>query len=248
MASTTDAKPTLAALKTPLSATYPSELRSPMVHSATTPIFANIKREDSDLKTPITPPTAYLEFLKSLSPVLTSPMSTGTSSRFVFEGSRPPSVTSAASSTSFTSTSAPADKDSPATSRSSSCTRCDPARDEPPMSAPPTKLQMVSIPPPSPFVRPQSARTPRLYIPPSPSSPAGVRSPASAKSIHSPFSAISPKTWDPEKKKTGRSRRVSVRQVVTRTVTYHTTPVDAKAPGFPQIDPAPRGKRRKIEE
>jgi hypothetical protein len=243
---TTDAKPVLSSLKTPQSATYPSELRSPMIHSATTPIFANIKRED-DLKTPITPPTAYLEFLKNLSPVLTSPMSTGTSSRFVFESSRPVSVTSAASSASFTSTSAPADKDSPATSRSSSCSRCDPSRDEPPMSAPPTKLQVVSIPPPSPFKRPQSARTPRLYIPQSPYSPAGVRSPASAKSIHSPFSANSPKTWDADKK-TGRSRRVSVREVVTRTVTYHRTPVDAKAPSFPQIDPAPRGKRRKIEE
>ncbi|KAF1943475.1 hypothetical protein EJ02DRAFT_134634 [Clathrospora elynae] len=245
----TDSKPALSALKlklkTPLSATYPSELRSPMVTSATTPIFANIKRED-DLKTPITPPTAYLEFLKNLSPVLSSPMSTGTSSRFVFEG-RPTSVTSSASSTSFTSTSAPVDKESPATSRSSSCSSSDPSKDEPPMSAPPTKLQMVTIPPPSPFIRPQSARTPRLYIPQSPYSPAGVLSPASAKSIQSPYSAVSsPKTWDAEKK-TGRSRRVSVREVVTRTVTYSRTPVDAKAPQFPQIDPAPRGKRRKIE-
>jgi hypothetical protein len=115
------------------------------------------------------------------------------------------------------------------------------------MSAPPTKLQMVTIPPPSPFTRPQSARTPRLYIPQSPYSPAAVRSPASAKSIQSPFSAVSsPKPWDAEKK-TGRSRRVSVREVVTRTVTYSRTPVDAKAPQFPQIDPAPRGKRRKVE-
>ncbi|CAO2648809.1 Nn.00g097580.m01.CDS01 [Neocucurbitaria sp. VM-36] len=242
----TDSKPALSTLKTPLSATYPSELRSPMIHSATTPIFANIKRENDDLKTPITPPTAYLEFLKSMSPVLTSPMSTGTSSRFIFEGSRPVSVTSSASSASFTSTSAPVDKDSPATSRSSSCSRCDPSKEEPPMSAPPTKLQMVTIPPPSPFTRPQSARTPRLYIPQSPYSPAGVRSPASAKSIHSPFSAASPKTWDLEKKP-ARSRRVSVREVVTRTVTYSHTPVDAKAPQFPQIDPAPRGKRRKLE-
>ncbi|KAF1836616.1 hypothetical protein BDW02DRAFT_221328 [Decorospora gaudefroyi] len=244
----TDSKPSLSTLKTPMSATYPSELRSPMISSATTPIFANIKREDSDLKTPITPPTAYLEFLKNLSPVLSSPMSTGTSSKFVFGDSRPTSVTSSASSASFTSTSAPADKDSPATSRSSSCSRCDPAKDEPPMSAPPTKLQMVTIPPPSPFIRPQSARTPRLYIPQSPFSPAGmVQSPASANSIQSPFSAVSsPKTRDVEKK-TGRSRRVSVREVVTRTVTYSRTPIDAKAPQFPQIDPAPRGKRRKVE-
>lgn len=229
-----------------MSATYPSELRSPMVHSATTPIFANIKREADDLKTPLTPPTAYLEFLRTLSPVLSSPMSTGASTRFVFEANRPVSVTSSASSASFTSTSAPVDKDSPATSRSSSCSRCEQSKDDPPMSAPPTKLQTVTIPPPSPFNRPQSARTPRLYIPQSPYSPANIRSPASAKSVQSPFSAMSPKTWDAEKK-TGRSRRVSVREVVTRTVTYSRTPVDAKAPQFPQIDPAPRGKRRKCE-
>ncbi len=242
----TDTKPVLPTLKTPLSATYPSELRSPMVHSATTPFFAHIKRED-DLKTPITPPTAYLEFLKTLSPVLTSPMSTGTSSRFVFEGSRPVSVTSSASSASFPSTSAPRDTDSSATSRSSSCSRSDAHKDDVPMSAPPTKVQTITIPPPSPFTRPHSARTPRLYIPQSPYSPnsGAVRSPKSAKSVHSPFSVVSPMTWDSEKKP--RARRVSVREVVTRTVTYSRTPVDAKAPQFPQIDPAPRGKRRKVE-
>ncbi|KAF2109058.1 hypothetical protein BDV96DRAFT_652296 [Lophiotrema nucula] len=248
---TTESKPALSTLKTPLSATYPSELRSPMVHSAVhsaaaTPTF--IKREEA-LKTPITPPSAYLDFLKTLSPVLMSPMPTGTSSKFVFEGNRPPSVTSAASSASFTSTSHPVDKDSvasPASSRASSCCNCDQSKQEPPKSAPPPKVDTVTIPPPSPFTRPQSARTPRLYIPQSPYSPASVRSPASAHSLSSPYSAVSPKTWDLDKK-TGRTRRVSVREVVTRTVTYSSTPVDKQAPGFPQIDPAPRGKRRKIE-
>lgn len=248
---TTDSKPALSALKTPLSATYPSELRSPMVHSASTPTFATIKKEDS-LKTPITPPTAYLDFLKTLSPVLMSPMSSGTSSKFVFEGNRPTSVasvTSSATSASFTSTSGPTDKttsSSPATSRASSCCNCDNAKPEAPKTAPLSQEQTVTIPPPSPFTRPQSARTPRLYIPQSPYSPATVRSPASATSVNSPYSAVSPKTWDLEKK-TGRTRRVSVREVVTRTVTYSTTPVDTKKPDFPQIDPAPRGKRRKIE-
>ncbi|KAF2242800.1 hypothetical protein BU26DRAFT_133434 [Trematosphaeria pertusa] len=256
----TDSKPPLSTLKTPVSATYPSELRSPMVLSATTPTSAFIKKEGDSMKTPITPPTAYLDFLKTLSPVLMSPMSTGTSSKFVFEGNRPASmtsVTSSASSASYTSTSAPADKtDSPATSRASSCCNCDHSKQEKqekqevPQSAPPTKTkpETVTIPPPSPFTRPQSARTPRLYIPQSPYSPATVRSPASANSTNSPYSAVSPKTWDLEKK-TGRTRRVSVREVVTRTVTYSTgnTPVDPKAPNFPQIDPAPRGKRRKIE-
>ncbi|KAJ4983105.1 hypothetical protein SVAN01_11404 [Stagonosporopsis vannaccii] len=258
MATTTDAKPATAplpsaSLKTPLSATYPSELKSPMVMSATTPTFAWIKREDS-LKTPITPPAAYLDFLKTLSPAFMSPMSTGTSTKFVFEG-RPTSITSSASSGSFTSTSGPADKDSPATSRSSSCSRSgtkDEVKDEVPMSAPPTKIrtQTITIPPPSPFTRPQSARTPRLYIPQSPFSPAAVRSPNSSDSANnsaiSPFPTASPKVWEAEAKP-GRSRRVSVREVVTRTVTYSSTPVDKKAPNFPQIDPAPRGKRRKIE-
>ena len=186
-----------------------------------------------------------------------SPMSTGTSTKFVFEG-RPTSVTSSASSGSFTSTSGPGNKDSPATSRSSSCSRSDtkeevPKAEEVPMSAPPTKLrnQTITIPPPSPFTRPQSARTPRLYIPQSPFSPATVRSPNSSDSANnsaiSPFpTAASPKVWEAEAK-SGRSRRVSVREVVTRTVTYTSTPVDKKAPNFPQIDPAPRGKRRKIE-
>ncbi|KAF2474788.1 uncharacterized protein BDR25DRAFT_112052 [Lindgomyces ingoldianus] len=249
---TTESKPALSALKTPLSATYPSELRSPMIHSAATPTF--IKREDA-LKTPITPPTAYLDFLKTLSPVLMSPMATGTSSKFVFEGNRPvstasmASVTSSASSASFTSTSAPKDNTSPtspASSRASSCCNCEHSKQEPPKSAPPTKVDTVTIPPPSPFTRPQSARTPRLYIPQSPYSPATVRSPMSAHSVSSPYSAVSPKTWDLDKK-TGRTRRVSVREVVTRTVTYSSTPVDTQAPTFPQIDPAPRGKRRKIE-
>ncbi|KAF2876838.1 hypothetical protein BDV95DRAFT_602799 [Massariosphaeria phaeospora] len=261
---TTDSKPTLSALKTPLSATYPSELRSPMIHSASTPTF--IKREDS-LRTPITPPTAYLDFLKTLSPVILSPMSAGAGAKFVFEGNRPTSmasVTSSATSASFTSTSAPADKNSPkspASSRASSCCNCEqhsksePHKQEPakqdakqelPKTAPPTRSDTVTIPPPSPFTRPQSARTPRLYIPQSPYSPASVRSPASAHSINSPYSAVSPQTWDLDKK-TGRTRRVSVREVVTRTVTYSSTPVDGKAPEFPQIDPAPRGKRRKLE-
>ncbi|PSN64815.1 hypothetical protein BS50DRAFT_45041 [Corynespora cassiicola Philippines] len=251
----TDSKPTLSALKTPLSATYPSELRSPMVHSASTPTFTTIKREDS-LKTPITPPTAYLDFLKTLSPVLMSPMPTGTGTKFVFEGNRPTSmtsVTSSASSGTFTSTSAPTDKatpSSPASSRASSCCNCDHPKQDPPKSAPPTKVQTVTIPPPSPFTRAASARTPRLYIPQSPYSSSTVQSPSSAQSsahsTKSPYSAVSPKTWDVEKK-TGRTRRVSVREVVTRTVTYSSTPVDQKAPSFPQIDPAPRGKRRKIE-
>ncbi|KAF1987782.1 hypothetical protein K402DRAFT_412014 [Aulographum hederae CBS 113979] len=77
----TTQKPQLASIntmKTPLSATYPSELRSPQVGS---PAF--IKREDSQ-KTPITPPAAYLDFLKTLSPTLMSPLSAGGATRKSF--------------------------------------------------------------------------------------------------------------------------------------------------------------------
>ncbi|KKY16761.1 hypothetical protein UCDDS831_g06825 [Diplodia seriata] len=137
----TSAKPTLPALKTPVSATYPSELRSPQV---ATPSF--VKREEGE-KTPITPPAAYVDFLKALSPALMSPMPTGTSTKFTFE-ERPPTAT------------------------------------------------------------------------------------------------LSPGAWSLDGK-TKDTRAVSVRQVVTRTVTYTRTPVDAAhvAP----LDPAPKGKRRRIK-
>ncbi|KAL1618976.1 hypothetical protein SLS56_010294 [Neofusicoccum ribis] len=243
----TSTKPALAALKTPVSATYPSELRSPHLGTPTL-----VKREDGE-KTPISPPVAYVDFLKALSPVLMSPLPTGVGSKFTFEERPPTSRTSSASSaTTLTSTSsAPtADKPaSPATSHASSpsdsAAPSDAASDAAAKAAPASATEMrVTIPPPSPFVRPMSARTPRLRIPPSPFS-AGVRSPMSARSLHSPYSAtMSPGAWslDGQNKDT---RAVSVRQVVTRTVTYSRTPVEAGhvAP----LDPAPKGKRRRIK-
>ncbi|KAL1636145.1 hypothetical protein SLS58_009913 [Diplodia intermedia] len=248
----TSAKPTLPALKTPVSATYPSELRSPQV---ATPSF--VKREEGE-KTPITPPAAYVDFLKALSPALMSPMPTGTSTKFTFEERPPTSRTSSASSaTTFTSTSSAADK--PASPASSSGSPPPAATDSAPAAeeieaggaaassaaakTPATEMR-VTIPPPSPFVRPMSARTPRLLIPQSPFSPA-LRTPLSARSLHSPYSAtMSPGAWSLDGK-TKDTRAVSVRQVVTRTVTYSRTPVDAAhvAP----LDPAPKGKRRRIK-
>ncbi|KAK7734417.1 hypothetical protein SLS57_000111 [Botryosphaeria dothidea] len=252
----TSAKPALSALKTPVSATYPSELRSPHV---ATPTF--VKREEGE-KTPITPPAAYVDFLKALSPVLMSPLPTGASTKFTFEERPPTSRTSSASSaTTLTSTSSAATEKpaSPATSQASSpsassdsakstdgaksgdaSTSSDAAK-----TAPASATEMrVTIPPPSPFVRPMSARTPRLRIPPSPFS-AGMRTPLSAHSLHSPYSAtMSPGAWSLDGK-TKDTRAVSVRQVVTRTVTYSRTPVD-DAPPAP-LDPAPKGKRRRIK-
>jgi hypothetical protein len=61
-------RPLLSTLKTPVSATYPSEIRSPMLAS---PIGA---RDDS-LKTPLSPPAAYLDFLARSPTVWSAPPS-----------------------------------------------------------------------------------------------------------------------------------------------------------------------------
>ncbi|KAL8743772.1 MAG: hypothetical protein Q9190_003901 [Brigantiaea leucoxantha] len=203
-------KPTLPALKTPKSATLPSEIsRSPVLG-----LLGVVKQED-DIKTPITPPQAYTEFLKALSPAVSSP-DTSRSPSFSFSGKSTPSTQPS--------------------SAGSSCLSCtyDPHK---PSSAP--------VVPPSPYMHPpSSARTPtalrRLRIPQSPVCSPATDSPKSG-AMRSPFS---PADWYLEGKtryfdspRSGCHRPVSVRQVVTRTVTYTRTP----------LDPAPKGKRRKIE-
>lgn len=212
---------------TPRSA-YPSELTTP--RSATLPSgiprspasgYLDVIKQEDDLKTPITPPMAYTEFLKALSPALSSP-STGKSSVFSDKDSGKSTPTSAPSSA------------------GSACS-CSEAH----------KASSAPMIPPSPFVRPpnsarppKSARTPtslrRLRIPQSPIYSPATDSPKSS-AIHSPFSPaewfLDGKTRYYESPRTGCHRPVSVRQVVTRTVTYTRTP----------LDPAPKGKRRKLE-
>ncbi|KAI4217646.1 MAG: hypothetical protein LQ351_000242 [Letrouitia transgressa] len=203
-------KPTLPALKTVKSATLPSELpRSPV-----SGLLEVVKQED-DIKTPITPPQAYTEFLKALSPAVSSP-ATARSPSFSFSGKSTPSTQPS--------------------SAGSGCMSC---------SCDPHKASSAPMVPPSPFMRPpSSARTPtalrRLRIPPSPVYSPATDSPKSS-AMRSPFS---PADWFLEGKtryfdspRSGCHRPVSVRQVVTRTVTYTRTP----------LDPAPKGKRRKIE-
>lgn len=202
-------------LKTPRSATLPSEIPK----SPNAGLLDMIKQEE-DIKTPITPPTAYTEFLKALSPAVSSP-ATSKSSSF-----------SDRSSVKSTPTSQPS-------SAGSSCLSCT-YDSHKSMSAP-----MV---PPSPFVRPpNSARTPtalrRLRIPQSPMYSPATDSPKSS-AMRSPFSPadwfLEGKTRYYESPRSGCHRPVSVRQVVTRTVTYTRSPVTP-------LDPAPKGKRRKLE-
>lgn len=199
-------------LKTPRSAMLPSQLpRSPAQG------FLDMIKQEDDIKTPITPPLAYTEFLKALSPAISSP-STGRSFTFSDRSG----------------------KSTPTSAPSSAGSACSCSNDAHKTSAP--------IIPPSPFMRPPpSARSPttlrRLRIPQSPSYSPATDSPKSS-AIRSPFS---PADWyldskarmyeSPRTPRSGCHRPVSVRQVVTRTVTYTRTP----------LDPAPKGKRRKLE-
>lgn len=199
-------------LKTPRSAMLPSELpRSPAIG------FLDMIKQEDDVKTPITPPLAYTEFLKALSPAISSP-STGRSFTFSDRSG----------------------KSTPTSAPSSAGSACSCSNDAHKTSAP--------IIPPSPYMRPPpSARSPttlrRLRIPQSPSYSPATDSPKSS-AIRSPFS---PADWyldsktrmyeSPRTPRSGCHRPVSVRQVITRTITYTRTP----------LDPAPKGKRRKLE-
>ncbi|KXG46689.1 uncharacterized protein PGRI_039400 [Penicillium griseofulvum] len=209
------AKPVLPPLKTPKTMTFPSELHE-------SPLTAGsdyIKREEGS-STPITPPQAYTEFLKALTPVFTSPVSAGVEfPKFKFEKRRPSpiSVPSSATSTVFSSHESLSARDSP-------------------------RIASLTLPPPSPAPSPRSARLPttlrRLRIPHSCMYSPVTESPGSARTIRSPFSPSDWKIRYIETPESAGGKSVSVRQVVTRTVTYKRT----------HLDPPPRGKRRKTSE
>ena len=212
-------RPSLPTLLTPRSATLPSELpRSPH------PGVGNFIKQEEDIdfiKTPIIPPTAYTEFLKALSPAISIASTPSTSQSTSFSDK---------SSGKSTPTSQP-----PSAGSNCSCSR----EAQKTMSAP-----MI---PSSPYVRSSSARTPtalrRLRIPQSPMYSPAADSPKSS-AMRSPFSPadwiLDGKTRFYESPRSSGHRPVSVRQVVTRTVTYTQTPVTP-------LDPAPKGKRRKID-
>lgn len=215
------ARPVLPPLQTPKTASFPSEI----VDTPNSCISAFIKQEN--IGTPITPPVAYTDFLKALTPVLASPPVTGALSRSMSDEStstRNSMISNASTSSSLSS------------SRSES-------HKSPTSSIPPT---------------PYSRRTPtglrRLRIPHSPAfSPStcgpSPRTAVSAMSgmstgslLYSPFS---PADWNAdsatrryfEAPKSACVKPVSVRSVVTRTVTYKRSP---------PLEPAPKGKKRKI--
>ncbi|KAL1976626.1 hypothetical protein VTN31DRAFT_2908 [Thermomyces dupontii] len=206
------AKPVLRPLKTPQNTSFPSE-----IHSASLSAVSDVKREDS-MTTPITPPVAYTEFLKSLTPVFTSPVSPEHSfSKFSFE------------------------KRSPEASQPQTATVSSSTSEEPLQSvAPPQKSATDPLPHASKCAKERR----RLRISPTKASSKNFSPTASAtspKSATTPWSPYSPADWKLryfEAPHTSGGSPVSVRQVVTRTVTYTRTP----------LDPPPKGKRRKTTE
>ncbi|KAH6689175.1 hypothetical protein F5X68DRAFT_275144 [Plectosphaerella plurivora] len=215
-------KPKLPQLTTPVTGTFPSET----IFSASTPLSARPLSciDLASAKTPISPPTAYMDFLRSMS--LNSPAVT-------------PSRSSPTSDDTNTE-SAP----STATSEQTDCScKCE-HQHKGPATAPPI--------PPSPFSHmPMSAPPtgadsfPSLKIPPSPAismvdSPMSARSPFSARSVQSVFDwdAALKARFAEKKKQQARTSVRHIREVVTRTVTYNPTP---------RMHPAPKGKRRKVE-
>lgn len=222
------AKPFLHPLKTPKSATFPSELHDEILSSSSDRV-----KQETGTSTPITPPTAYTDFLKAYTPVFTSPASAGvTFPRYPLDSNSSSSNSSnklAPNSASTSSTSQPAS----AVSGSFIFNE-------------PIKSATAALPPPLPSAGatrparkdPSSLR--RLRIPPSSMafSPS-TDSPRSATTIRSPFS---PSDWklrylEPPRSATS-GRPINVRQVVTRTVTYKRT----------QLEAPPKGKRRKYQE
>ncbi|KPI45646.1 uncharacterized protein AB675_423 [Cyphellophora attinorum] len=214
-------KPVLPPLQTPKTASFPSEIVETPVSAC---ISALVKQEQS-LQTPITPPAAYTDFLKALTPVLASP---------------PPSALSRSVSDESTS------------SRCSVTSMPTNTIPEPVAAEDRKPPRSAGSLPPTPFRRSSSGLR-RLKIPQSPAySPStcgpsprtGVSSMPHGSAIFSPFS---PADWSLDSSSrrfcdtpaSACSNPVSVRSVVTRTVTYKRSP---------PLDPAPRGKRRKISE
>lgn len=201
-------KPVLPPLKTPKTATFPSELHNDSLYSR-----SDIKTENS-LTTPITPPLAYTEFLKALTPVFNSPISPAASfSKFPIEKM----MASISQPSTATSVSFPNGGDF---------------------------VKSATISPDSPYAPPISARSfssgrKRLRI--STAKACGKEmspttdSPLSATTAYSPFSPADWKLRYMEGSRSATVKPVSVRQVVTRTITYKRTP----------LDPPPKGKRRR---
>ncbi|OAQ72224.1 hypothetical protein VFPPC_12733 [Pochonia chlamydosporia 170] len=222
-------KPKLEKLSTPVTATFPSEITSASTATPLSALNFHCKPDPDFIKTPISPPSAYTDFL-SKAMALNSPSLTS--------GDSSPDSTKSNPETGGAHRASKDERSSPSSTVSS--------KPSPPATAP-------AVPPsPFPTSAPMSAPPtgavsfPSLKLPPSPAI-SSIDSPLSASTLRSPFSARSVHSvfdWDAalkarfsdKKQKSSRTSVRHIREVVTRTVTY-----------TPRMDPAPRGKRRKVE-
>ncbi|CRG90162.1 hypothetical protein PISL3812_07204 [Talaromyces islandicus] len=201
-------KPTLHPLKTPKNTTFPSEIQS-----ATPSSISDTKREP--MSTPITPPLAYTEFLKAMTPVFTSPVSPGVSfPRYPIEKANTP-------------TSQPASATFPSFPKGESAVKS--------ATFPPKYLHAPHS------AKPSTGRR-RMKVSPIKTSFKGAstttKSPRSASALRSPYSQSEWKLQYVETPVSACGKSVSVKQVVTRTVTYKRTP----------LEQPPKGKRRKTSQ
>ena len=212
-------KPVLPPLQTPKTGSFPSEI----VETPLSACLSAVIKQEQDLKTPITPPVAYTDFLRALTPVLASPPASALHRSLSDESvGTKESITSNPSSASSFSSGKSEDH----------------------------KSSNGSVPP-TPFRRTPSALK-RLRIPHSPHyspSTCGPSPRTAMSSMNSAlFSPFSPADWSVDSASATRkyfdpprsacSKPVSVRSVVTRTVTYKRSP---------PLDPAPKGKKRKLD-
>ncbi|KAJ4632043.1 hypothetical protein HRR88_001591 [Exophiala dermatitidis] len=240
-------RPVLPPLQTPKTASFPSEI----INTPVSCISAMIKQED--VGTPITPPVAYTEFLKALTPVLASPPETGALQRSMSDESTctRESIASTVSTTSSTENLSKTDnqKPSPSSVPPTPYSRKNPKN----LSKTDNQKPSPSSVPPTPYSRKNPSALRRLRIPHSPAfSPStcgpsprtAISGMSSGSMLYSPFS---PADWNLDSStrryfdtpKSACPKPVSVRSVVTRTVTYKRSP---------PLDPAPKGKKRKVED
>jgi hypothetical protein len=198
---TATTKPSLQ-LKTPVTSTFPSELSALSARSPL-PGYADFIKLEDGIKTPITPPTAYTDFLKSMASPLTGDKTSGRS----------------------TPTSAPSDTSSEHSNCSCNCeTHKSPTNDAKspfvyPSSAPSTgRLSRLRIPPSPAYSASDSPR----------SATSTMRSPFSARSPYDWDVNSKARYWDMKSPKSARTGVRHVREIVTRTVTY--TPRMSPAP------------------
>lgn len=246
IAAATSTKSRPSPLPTPQSATFPSSLQTPGM----TPGFLQAERNRANMKTPITPPPAYLDFLRNVDAKgLRTPLATSKSANFSFsEAQRSPYPWPR----------------QPASARLASGAQDPPASrtsrvPSPPTTAPiiatngnnslirrasdgsePTSASQVHLPTvlPSHSKPNQPVRRPSVVIPESPSQPSfsamspptahvsKARSPLTANAARDYYMNISPDGTTPRSASAPAlgKQTYTVRHVITRTVTY-TRPV-----------------------